>query len=121
MSEIHDAINEVRMREGVSWICWSNEMVRLAQDQANYCAKVGRLVHSDRPAFWGGEDLMQGHWKSSPWDVVNCWICSRRHQEYLLSPVVKKAGVGVAYARGQMYVAWAFSDKPPSLGDCPRT
>jgi len=121
MSEIHDAINEGRIRNGVPWICWSNEMAQLAQSQAEYCAQIGRLVHSCRYAFRGGENLMQGHWKSSPWDVVNCWMRSKAgHREYLLSPEVKRAGVGVAYANGQIFVAWAFSDEPSSLYDCPR-
>jgi hypothetical protein len=121
MSEIHDLINDVRMQNGIPWICWSNNMAHLAESQAEYCARIGRLVHSSRFAFWGGENLMQGHWRSSPWDVVNCWMNSKAgHREYLLSPRVKKAGVGVAYANGQIYVAWAFSDKPPSFADCPR-
>jgi hypothetical protein len=121
MSEIHDIINKVRIQHGVPWICWSNDMALLAQSQADYCAKVDRLVHSDRPAFWGGENLFQGHRRSSPWDVVNCWMHSHAgHREYLLSPSVQSAGVGIAYAGEWMYVAWAFSNQYPSLSDCPR-
>jgi hypothetical protein len=95
-------------------------MARLAQSQANYCAKVGRLVHSNRFAFQGGENLAQGGNKFSPRDIVNCWLKSKAgHREYILSPRVTKSGVGIARRNGKTFVAWAFSDAPPSYPDCP--
>ena len=96
-------------------------MARLAQSQANYCAKVGRLVHSNRFAFQGGENLAQGGNNFTPKAIVNCWLRSKAgHREYLLSPRVTKAGVGIAKRNGKTFVAWAFSDAPPSYPDCPR-
>lgn len=95
-------------------------MARLAQSQANYCARVSRLVHSDRFAFQGGENLAEGGSSFSPRAIVNCWLNSKAgHREYLLSPRARKAGVGIAKSRGKTFVAWAFSDKPPSYPDCP--
>jgi len=99
---------------------WSREMARLAQSQANYCAKVGHMVHSSRYAFQGGENLCGGKGTFSPRTVVDTWLRSKAgHREYLLSPRVTKAGVGIARRNGKMFVAWAFSDKAPSYPDCP--
>lgn len=95
-------------------------MARLAQSQANYCAKVGHLVHSKRFAFQGGENLAEGGRYFSPRAIVRCWLNSTAgHREYLLSPKVRKAGVGIAKARGKTFVAWAFSDSSPTYPDCP--
>ena len=95
-------------------------MARLAQSQADYCAKVGRMVHSNRYAFQGGENLCGGKGTFSPRTIVNTWLKSKAgHREYLLSPRVTKAGVGIAKRNGKMFVAWAFSDEPPSYPDCP--
>lgn len=120
MSRAHDLINYERKKRGIPTVYWSREMARLAQSQANYCAKVGRLVHSNRYAFQGGENLAEGGSNFTPRAIVNCWLGSKAgHREYLLSPHVRKAGVGIAKSRGKTYVAWAFSDKPPSYPDCP--
>lgn len=99
---------------------WSREMARLAQSQADYCASVGRMVHSDRYAFQGGENLCGGKGNFSPRTIVNSWLSSKAgHREYMLSPRVTKAGVGTARRNGKMFVAWAFSDASPSYPDCP--
>ena len=95
-------------------------MARLAQSQAEYCARVGRLVHSNKFAFKGGENLAQGNSNFSPRAIVDTWLKSKAgHREYLLSPQVRKMGVGIAKSRGKTYVAWAFSDESPSYPDCP--
>ena len=52
-------------------------MAKLAQLQANYCAKVGRLVHSNRYAYRGGENLAEGGGNSPPRAIVNTWLRSR--------------------------------------------
>lgn len=120
MSKVHDLINYERKKRGISTVYWSREMARLAQSQANYCARVGHLVHSNRYAFRGGENLAEGGSNFSPKGIVDCWLGSKAgHREYLLSPRVQKAGVGIAKSRGKTYVAWAFSDQPPSYPDCP--
>jgi uncharacterized protein YkwD len=120
MSKVHDLINKERNKRGISHVFWSKEMARLAQSQAKYCAKVGQLVHSHRYAYQGGENLAQGGRYFSPKSIVNCWLTSKAgHREYLLSHRVTKAGIGIATSRGKTYVAWAFSDKPPSYPDCP--
>lgn len=96
-------------------------MARLAQSQANYCAKVSRMVHSKRYAFQGGENLCGGKGNFSARTVVNSWMNSKKgHREYLLSYDVKKAGVGIAKRNGKMFVAWAFSSSPCAYPDCPR-
>lgn len=95
-------------------------MARLAQSQADYCAKVGHMAHSDRYAFQGGENLAQGGGNFSPKEIVSCWMHSKAgHREYLLSSRVTKAGVGIAKRNGKTFVAWAFSDASPSYPDCP--
>jgi len=120
MSKVHNLINYERKKRGVPHVYWSREMARLAQSQANYCARVGHLVHSKRFAFQGGENLAEGGRRFSPRAIVDCWLGSKAgHREYLLSPRVRKAGVGVAKAKGKTFVAWAFSDAPPSSPDCP--
>jgi uncharacterized protein YkwD len=120
MSKVHDLINYERKKRGIPTVYWSREMARLAQSQANYCAKVGRLVHSNRFAFQGGENLAEGGRNFSPRAIVDCWLNSKAgHREYLLSPKAKKAGVGIAKSRGKTFAAWAFSEEPPSYPDCP--
>ena len=120
MSHVHDLINGERKRRGVSTVYWSRKMAQLAQSQADYCAKVGHLVHSSRYAFQGGENLAQGGSYFSPRSIVDCWLQSKAgHREYLLSHRVKKAGVGISKSRGKTFVAWAFSDENPSYPDCP--
>ena len=120
MSNIHDLINKERKLRGLSHVYWSKEMASLAQSQADYCAKVGHMVHSNRFAFQGGENLSGGKGNFSPRTVVNSWLKSKAgHREYLLSPRVTKAGVGIARRNGKMFVAWAFSSAPCTYPDCP--
>jgi hypothetical protein len=120
VSKVHDFINHERKKRGVPHVYWSRGMARLAQSQANYCAKVGRLVHSNKSAFQGGENLAEGGNNFSPRAIVDCWLNSKAgHREYLLSARVKKAGVGIAKSGGRTFVAWSFSDSPPSYPDCP--
>ena len=120
MSKVHDLVNFERKKRGICTVYWSREMARLAQSQANYCARVGRLVHSNRYAFRGGENLAEGGSNFTPRAIVNTWLGSRAdHKEYLLSPRVRKAGVGIAKSRGKTYVAWAFSDQPPTYLTAP--
>ena len=120
MSNVHDLINKERKRRHLPHVYWSKEIARLAQSQANYCAKVGRMVHSNRYAFQGGENLCGGKGNFSPQTIVNTWLRSKAgHREYLLSPRVTKAGVGTAKRNGKMFVAWAFSSSPCTYPDCP--
>jgi uncharacterized protein YkwD len=120
MSKVHDLINYERKKRGIPTVYWSREMARLAQSRANHCAKVGRLVHSNRFAFQGGENLAEGGETFNPRAIVDCWLGSKAgHREYLLSPRAKKAGVGISKSKGKTYVAWAFSDEPASYPDCP--
>ena len=119
MSKVHDLINAERKRRKLSTFNWSREMARLAQSQADYCAKVGYMVHSSRYAFQGGENLAMGGRNFSPRAIVNCWLNSKAgHREFLLSSRVRKAGVGIAKSRGKTFVAWAFSSEAPSYPDC---
>lgn len=121
MSNVHDLINKERKRRHLPRVYWSREMARLAQSQANYCAKVGRMVHSKRYAFQGGENLCGGKGNFPPKTIVNKWLKSKKgHREDLLSPMVTKAGVGIAERNGKMFVAWAFSSSPCTYPDCPR-
>lgn len=106
--EVHNIINIERRKRDLPHICWSKELVRLAQSQANYCAKVGRRVHSGRPAFYGGENLCGGKGYFSPRAIVNAWLKSELHREYLLSLDVTRAGVGIAQRNGKMFAAWTF-------------
>jgi len=95
-------------------------MAKLAQSQANHCAKIGHMVHSNRYAFQGGENLAQGGSNFTPRAIVNCWLNSKKgHREYLLSSRVTKSGVGIAKRNGKTFVAWAFSDAQPTYPDCP--
>jgi hypothetical protein len=95
-------------------------MYRLAKEQANYCAKVGRLVHSDRFAFRGGENLCGGKGNFSPKTIVKTWMRSKAgHREYLLSPQVRKAAVAIATSKHGTFATWSFSDQPPDPHDCP--
>ncbi|MBN1152902.1 MAG: hypothetical protein JXA58_06800, partial [Dehalococcoidia bacterium] len=119
-NKVHDIINEERRRRRMGHVLWSREMAGFAQSQANYCARVGRLVHSHRYAFQGGENLAEGGPHFTPRQIVDCWLHSKAgHREYLLSPRVKKAGVGIARRNNKTFVAWAFSDAPPAYPDCP--
>lgn len=111
-SEVHHLVNKERTRRGLPRVRWSREMARLAQSQANYCARVGHMVHSNRCAFKGGENLVGGQGSFTAKEVVKSWMHSKAgHREYLLSPRVRRVGIGVAKRHGKMFVAWAFSDE----------
>jgi uncharacterized protein YkwD len=112
-SIVHKLINEERKKRGISPVRWNQRLYYLAKDQAKYCAKVGRLVHSNRFAFQGGENLFAGSGNITPRLIVNTWLKSRAgHREYLLSPRVKSAAVAISKSRHGTYCAWSFSDRP---------
>jgi len=116
----HRLINKERHKRGLRHIYWSKEMYRLAKDQASYCAKVGRLVHSNRFAFEGGENLCGGKGNFSPETIVKTWMKSKAgHRENLLSPRARKAAVAIATSKRGTYAAWAFSAQAPDPKDCP--
>ena len=111
-SVVHKLINEERKKRGVPPVRWNQELYHLAKEQANYCAKLGRLVHSKRFAFRGGENLCGGKGDITPRAIVNSWLRSKAgHREYLLSPRVRSAGVAISRSRHGTYCAWSFSDK----------
>ena len=115
---VHKLINQERRKRGLSYVRWNQEMYLLAKDQASYCAKVGRLVHSDRYALQGGENLCGGRGNLSPKSIVRCWMNSKAgHREWLLDPRVKSAGVGIAKSRHGTYAAWAFSGDTNGLSN----
>ncbi len=119
--KVHDLIRAERRKHNLPHAYWSRKMAYLAQSQANYCAKVGHMVHSDRYAFQGGENIAEGGSNFTPKAIVDCWMHSKAgHREYLLSPRVTKAGVGIAKRTGKTFAAWAFSSDPPSRPDCPK-
>ena len=109
--KIHKLINRERRKRGLNPAYWSGELAKLARSQAWYCAKRRKLVHSDRYAFQGGENLAMIGGRFNSKAPVSCWLGSKGHREYMLSSRVTKAGVGVAKSRGNTYVAWAFSDE----------
>jgi len=112
-SIVHKLINEERKKRGIPRVRWNQQLYYLAKQQADYCAKVGRLVHSNRFAFNGGENLCGGKGNMTPRMIVNTWLKSKAgHREYLLSPRVKSGGVAISKSRHGTYCAWSFSDKP---------
>lgn len=120
--QTHNLINSERRKRKLSHVFWSREMYRYAKEQAGYCARVGKLVHSHRYAFQGGENLWggRGNIRVSPRIIVNTWLNSKAgHREYLLSSRVTKAAVAIVKSKRGAYAAWAFSDEPPSYPDCP--
>lgn len=113
---VHRLINEERKRRGLPWVRWSSNMYRLAKDQSNKMARVGRLFHSDRYALQGGENCWMGKGYSQralPKAIVDSWMKSHAgHREWLLDPTVKTAAVGISSSRHGTFAAWAFSDQP---------
>lgn len=111
---IHKAVNRERRKRRIHPVYWSVNLAKLALNQAKYCAKIGRMVHSKRYAFQGGENLFMTTGRLKPMSAVRGWLRSKKgHREYLLSNRVTQAGVGIAKSRGKTYVAWAFSDGFP--------
>ena len=109
---VHRLINTARKKRGLSHVRWSRKMAHLAKCQAKYCARVGRLIHSNRPALRGGENLCSGDGNMSPRGIVGCWMTSKAgHREWLLDHRVKVAGVGIVISKHGTYAAWAFSDQ----------
>jgi len=112
-SIVHRLINGERKKRGIPPVRWNQGLYYLAEQQADYCAKVGRLVHSNRFAFNGGENLCGGKGNMTPRMIVNTWLKSKAgHREYLLSPQVKSAAVAISKSGHGTYCAWSFSDKP---------
>lgn len=116
----HRLINKERHKRGLQHVYWSKEMYRLAKSQASYCAKVGKLIHSNRFAFEGGENLCGGKGNFSPETIVKTWMRSKAgHRENLLSPRARKAAVAIATSKRGTYAAWSFSAHTPDHKDCP--
>lgn len=90
-------------------------MAHLARSQARYCARVKKLVHSNRFALKGGENLACGSGSFSARAIVKSWMTSPPHKAWLLDARVRSAGVGIARNKNNTYAAWAFSDQPFSL------
>jgi hypothetical protein len=110
---VHQIINRIRKKRGLPYAKWSNKMAYFAKSQARYCAKMGKLIHSNRPALKGGENLCGGTGNMSSRSIVKCWMTSNAgHREWLLDPRVRFAGVGIAKSKHGTYAAWAFSDQP---------
>lgn len=110
-SQIHQLVNEERQKRRILPVKWSEQLARQAQSQVEYCAEVGDLVHSSRYAFQGGENLFWVPGVPYARAIVDTWLGSTQgHREYLLSPRVKYAGVGVVYKNGETFAAWAFAD-----------
>ena len=110
---VHRLINGERKKRGIPPVRWNQDLYYLAKQQANYCAKVGRLVHSNRFAFDGGENLCGCKGNMTPRAIVKTWLKSKAgHREYLLSPQVKSAAVAISKSRHGTYCAWSFSAKP---------
>ena len=113
-TRIHNLVNRERTKQGIPAVRWSSLMTRLAQSQANYCARIGYCKHSNRLAFAGGENLCGGRGNFPAEIIVATWMHSPEHKEYLLSRDVKQVGTGVARRNGKMFVAWAFSSVDPN-------
>jgi hypothetical protein len=119
-NNVHDIVNEERRKRRLSHVYWSREMARLAKSQANYCARVNRLVHSKDIPAPGGENIAQGGPNFTPRQIVDCWLQSRAgHRENLLNPAATKAGVGIAHSNRKTFVAWTYSCVSPTFPDCP--
>jgi len=116
-SIVHKLINEERKKRGIPPVKWNQRLYYLAKQQADYCAKVGRLVHSDRFAFndgeaLRGENLCGGKGDITPRAIVCTWLKSKAgHRENLLNPRAKSAGVAISRSRHGIYCAWSFSDE----------
>jgi hypothetical protein len=108
---VHRLINAIRRKRGLPYVRWSRKMAHYAKSQARYCAKVKKLVHSNKPALKGGENLCCGTGNMSPRGIVRCWMTSKPHREWLLDPRVKTAGVGIVRSKHGTYAAWSFSDE----------
>lgn len=116
----HRLINRERHKRGLRHVYWSKEMYRLAKSQASYCAKVGKLIHSNRFAFEGGENLCGGKGNFPPETIVKTWMHSKAgHRENLLSPRAIKAAVAIVTSKRGTYAAWSFSAQAPNSQDCP--
>ena len=114
---IQKVINEERRRRGLRYVEWNKEMAHLAYNQATYCSSVGYLVHSNRFAFEGGENLLFiPNQMATPKKAVNVWMHSKKgHRELLLSPKAKSAGIGISKGKYEgntgFYIAWAFTSE----------
>lgn len=116
-SLIHKLINEERRRRGVPPVRWNEELYYMAKQQADYCARVGKLVHCDDFAFndgegLHGENLCGGRGNMTPTAIVNSWLKSKAgHRENLLNPQARSAAVAISKSRHGTYCAWEFSDR----------
>jgi len=122
-NNVYDLIKEERKKRGLPGIYWSRKMAQIARSQANYCAKAGRMIHTNpqilQAAGGGGECLAQGWDTFPPRSVVDCWLLSEGHREIILDTEIRKAGVGIAKKNGKSFVAFTASYSNPCYPDCP--
>lgn len=84
-------------------------MYKLAKSHAINMAKDGRVFHTSRYAFEGGECVTGGRGSRKPHDILLSWLKSPGHRQFLMDIRVKLAAVGIAYSRKGTYAAWSFS------------
>ena len=60
-------------------------------------------------AALSGENLLRCTSGYAPSKLVEVWMNSASHKNHILSPNFSKAGVGICYANGQMYVVNLFA------------
>ena len=116
---VHTLINRERKKRRLPTARWSQHMYTLAKEQADYCANKGRLIHSNRFALQGGENLCGGKGRLSPKSIVRCWMGSTGHRRWLLDPRVREAGVAISKSRHGVYAAWSFSGDATGIPNIP--
>ncbi len=116
-STIFNLTNGARQSSGVPGLRWNGQLGCLAQDWSQHMAATGVMTHRDLSATLRspgystyrtlGENILHGPGSMSAQQMHDAWMASPDHRANILNGAFTSMGIGVAYARGEV---WATED-----------
>ena len=116
-TEMLDATNEAREKNGRTALRVNDELSRVATDWSGVQADENRMFHNPNirneiPSGWRhwGENVLQNHECATPQQLVDQWMNSTPHRINLLRKDHTDMGMGVAVADdGKLYATQVFA------------
>lgn len=103
-------INGYRVSRGLNALAHNPDLDREAQGWADHLAARDTVYHNQRLLNSGkGENIVAAGTHCGAVCLVDLWKNSPGHNENLLDPGYKSAGMGVAYGGGKVFVVHNFA------------
>lgn len=103
VANLLDKANKTRVWYGLPALTYDETLTTGAEQQAQYCAKVGTLVHGA-----GCAEILASNWQGLE-TAINQWVQSPQHRALLLNGGYRFAGVAVVRdGHGRAWCAMRF-------------